>query len=276
MKDFYKCFPHVRILIFLAVTYGFLAAVEVLGYYMLFVWNETLIGDAPRNYFAVITIAVGYGAVVVIPQILYEVYRSRKMILLLTRKTVPVGKLIGKYAIDFPRYSEFKIFDKENSHRNAISFMLIWIYVSVFLFGFFVLLRVSEVDDTVAVPSLIITAVLWGIGLSIMIRLAGNYLVRKTFWHRVNLTDLNKSDTVLMEENEISLNKKTVFRMRLFIACETVIMIFIMLALYYIVDFVTLITVSGSVAGVGLAVLLYTVLKKYQKPEEDNNILYKF
>lgn len=276
LKEFFLCFPYVKIIIFLAVTYGLFAAVEVLSYYSLFRWNETLIGEAPRNYFAVITVASAYGAFIIVPQAIGEVYRYRKLKLMLERKIIPYKAIIKSYSVGFPRYNEFKIFDKASSERNAISFMTVWIYVGGFLFAFFVLLRVSEVDDIIAVPALAITAIMWGIALSIFIRLINNLILRKVFWGKVNLANLVKEDTALMEAAEIASDKKTAFILRVFVGAEMLIMVFIMLALYFVISFAALMIATGCTIALALTLIIVTSVKKYRKDTEDTKIAYKF
>lgn len=277
IKEFFICFPYVSTIVFFVLTYGLFSAVGTLSYYSLFVWNETLIGEAPRNYFALVLVAVGYGAIIIFPQIIFEIYRSRKMKLMLARRVIPYGKIIKRFAIPFPRYSEFHVFDKADlSGRNAINFMILWMYFSVFLFGFFALLRVSEIDDIVAVPALVITAVMWGIALSVFLRLISNYYLRKLFWGKVNLVNLVRDETLLMEENQASAHKKSIFRMRFLITSETFVMIFIMLALYYVVSMLTMIVIAACTAVITLAAMIYYTLKKYEIEEEIQNISYKF
>jgi len=276
-KEFFICFPYVSTIVFFVLTYGLFSAFGTLSYYSLYEWNETLIGEAPRNFFALILVTVGYGAIIIFPQIIFEIYRSRKMKLMLARRVIPYGKIIKRFSIPFPRYSEFHIFDKTDlSGRNAINFMIIWMYFSVFLFGFFVMLRVSEVDDIVAVPALIITAVMWGIALSVFLRLISNVYLRKLFWGKVNLVNLVRDETLLMEENDASAHKKSIFRMRFLIISESFLMIFIMLALYFLVSMVVLIIISVCTAVFTLAVMIYYTLKKYEIEEELQNISYKF
>ncbi|MDD3946683.1 MAG: hypothetical protein PHI19_02475, partial [Clostridia bacterium] len=185
-------------------------------------------------------------------------------------------KIIKRYSIAFPRYNEFKIIDKGVSDRNSIQFMTAWIYIGGFLYGFFVLLRVSEVDDIIAVPALALTAVMWGVWLSLLIRLIGNFVVRKVFWGKVDLTHLNKEDTLLMEDAEISSDKKTIFRMRIFIVAQTLIMLFVMLALYFVISFAGLLIGSGCSIVVAIAVILYSSLKKYEKEEQEDKFTYTF
>ncbi len=104
-KEFFICFPYVSTILFFVVTYGLFSAFGTLSYYSLFVWNETLIGEAPRNFLALILVAIGYGAIIIFPQIIIEIYRSRKMKLMLARRIIPYGKIIKRFSIPFPRYS---------------------------------------------------------------------------------------------------------------------------------------------------------------------------
>jgi len=275
-KEFFTAFPLTKSIVLLSFTYGLFVALEVLSYFILFQWNETLIGEAPRNYFTVITVGVAYGAFLLVPQIIFEMYRARRLRQLLQTERIPYRKIIKRYSIAFPHYNEFKIIDKGVSDRNSIQFMTAWIYIGGFLYGFFVLLRVSEVDDIIAVPALALTAVMWGVWLSLLIRLIGNFVVRKVFWGKVDLTHLNKEDTLLMEDAEISSDKKTIFRMRIFIVAQTLIMLFVMLALYFVISFAGLLIGSGCSIVVAIAVILYSSLKKYEKEEQEDKFTYTF
>lgn len=275
-KEFFTAFPLTKSIVLLSFTYGLFVALEVLSYFILFQWNETLIGEAPRNYFTVITVGVAYGAFLLVPQIIFEMYRARRLRQLLQTERIPYRKIIKRYSIAFPHYNEFKIIDKGISDRNSIQFMTAWIYIGGFLYGFFVLLRVSEVDDIIAVPALALTAVMWGVWLSLLIRLIGNFVVRKVFWGKVDLTHLNKEDTLLMEDAEISSDKKTIFRMRIFIVAQTLIMLFVMLALYFVISFAGLLIGSGCSIVVAIAVILYSSLKKYEKEEQEDKFTYTF
>lgn len=274
IKAIYKIFDVKVNIIVALVMYGVSAAVEIIAYFSIFRWNVSLVGAAPRNYFAVVSVAVGYWVFIFTPQMLIEVSRRHKLKQKL-RCTVGKYKEIAKeYNIDCPSYGEFMLNYTAKSTRRPINTLFSWSYTVGFLFSFFALLRVAEIDDLVALPILAATALIWGIMWSITARIVCNYSISKVFWANVDLQVLTKDDTEYMQKRYALRTRRFVNRLLVFVACQTLLMLFMTLALLYALDAKTLLILSACVVGVGFCFLLYFSIKKYNLVEEKENFIY--
>lgn len=276
IKDFAKVFGVRKNIAIVVVLLGIFVVAEVLAYFAIFRWNVSLVGEAPRNYFAVVTIAVGYGLLVLIPQTIAEIYRKNRLIIKLKCTVGKYKEIAQKYHTDCPKYGELSMALSTKSTKNPISGLVSWAYMISFLFSFFALLRVSEVDDIVAVFVLIMTALLWGIMWSVTARQISNRMVSKAFWSNVNLAELTGEDTDYMQRLYATRTKKAANNLLVFCVCETTLMVMMTLALQEVIAAKTLIIVSACVVGVGLGLVVYFSLKKYHIAQEKDEFVYTF
>lgn len=276
IRGLFKIFDaKINIIVALAM-YGFCFAAEIVAYYVIFKWNVSLVGAAPRNYFAVVSIAVGYWVFILTPQILIGTSRRHKLKQKLKCTVGKYKEIAKEYNIDCPKYSEFIINYAAKSSSTPINTLMSWAYTTGFLFSFFALLRVAEIDDLVALPILAATALLWGILWSVSARILANRAASKVFWGNVNLQALTREDTEYMQIRYALRTKRFVNRLLVFAACQTILMLFMTLALLYAIDAQTLLILSACVVGVGLGFLLYFSIKKYRLTEEKDGFAYSF
>ncbi|NLO63629.1 MAG: hypothetical protein GX095_00090 [Clostridiales bacterium] len=275
LAEYITVFPLAKSLIILFLSYAVFAGLEVFAYFVIFKWDSSLPREALKMYFAVSSIAIGYLAAAWSPLIINEIFRYRRIKYLLTNPPVNFKKVIKKFNIILPQYEEFRMAGSKGD-KASITFMVLWIFVSVLILAFFVLLRLPDLPDEVGLPALALTAATWGIPLCILIRLVGNYLVRRRFWEFVNPEDLEKSDTAFMQATEIIWDKKTIFRLRAFVLCQMVFEVFVLLYLFYKIEPVGLYVGTGVSAGVCVFVnIIYAIVgNRFAKNEADDPFVY--
>lgn len=274
IKDIFTIF-NVKLNIIIAIAmYAFGAMVEIIGYFAVFKWNVSLVGAAPRNYFAVVSVAVGYWVFILTPQVLIEIARRYRLKQKLACTIGKYKEIAQEYNVDCPNYGEFMLTTTAKINHTPVATMISWTYTIGFLFSFFALLRVAEIDDIVALPILAATALIWGILWSITARIICKRSISKVFWANVNLDILTREDTEFMQSRYALRTKKFVNRFLVFTVCQTIFMLFMTLALLYVIDAATLLILFACIGGVGVVLILYFSVKKYRIIEEKDGFSY--